>query len=255
MGEIDLNYKLEGRGDTLVFIHGLSDDLRYWEFLASNLKSDYQVLRIDLRGHGQTGLGDDEISINTYADDLHGLLCELGIDNVRLIGFSLGGAVAMHFTIRYPQMVSSLVLMSTFCKADNHLENVMNQFKDALDIGFDEFYNLVLPKALCPDVIEENKMELEVLREIASHSANAEAYVRAIDASLDFDVEDDLSEIDVPALILAGRYDEIILVESQKKIHEKIENSRLIVFDNVRHNLLVGKNNERILSILKKEFK
>ena len=40
-----MNYKLEGSGETLVFIHGLSDSLLYWEYLASNLKDQYQVLR------------------------------------------------------------------------------------------------------------------------------------------------------------------------------------------------------------------
>jgi len=109
-----LNYKLEGSGETLVFIHGLSDNLLYWEFLASNLKENFQVLRVDLRGHGQTELGDDEISIGTYADDLYNLLCDLNIDNIRLIGFSLGSAVALDFTVRYPDFVSSLVLMSSF---------------------------------------------------------------------------------------------------------------------------------------------
>ncbi|WP_303738490.1 alpha/beta fold hydrolase [Methanobrevibacter thaueri] len=74
MNRINLNYKLEGSGETLVFIHGLSDNLLYWEFLASNLKENFQVLRVDLRGHGQTELGDDEISIGTYADVRHNLL-------------------------------------------------------------------------------------------------------------------------------------------------------------------------------------
>ena len=69
-----MNYKLEGSGETLVFIHGLSDNLLYWEFLANNLKENFQVLRVDLRGHGQTELGDDEISIGTYADVRHNLL-------------------------------------------------------------------------------------------------------------------------------------------------------------------------------------
>ena len=61
-----MNYKLEGSGETLVFIHGLSDNLLYWEFLANHLKGNYQILRIDLRGHGGSELGNDEITIDTY---------------------------------------------------------------------------------------------------------------------------------------------------------------------------------------------
>ena len=74
-----MNYKLEGSGETLVFIHGLSDSLLYWEYLASNLKDQYQVLRVDLRGHGESELKDDELTIGLFADDLHSLLRELNI--------------------------------------------------------------------------------------------------------------------------------------------------------------------------------
>ena len=250
-----MNYKLEGSGETLVFIHGLSDSLLYWEYLASNLKDQYQVLRVDLRGHGESELKDDELTIGLFADDLHCLLRELNIGKVGLIGFSLGSAVALDFAIRYPQMVSSLVLMSSFYRADEHLENIFNQFKNALDKGFGDFYDLILPMVLCPDVINDNRKNLEVLKEFASLSANTQAYIQACDAGLDFDVEEKLSQIDVPTLILAGKYDEITVLESQKELQRKITNSKLIVFDDVKHNLLVGKNNEEILNIIKKGYK
>ena len=250
-----MNYKLEGSGETLVFIHGLSDSLLYWEYLASNLKDQYQVLRVDLRGHGGSELKDDELTIGLFADDLHSLLRELNIGKVGLIGFSLGSAVALDFAIRYPQMVSSLVLMSSFYRVDEHLENIFNQFKNALDNGFGDFYDLILPMVLCPDVINDNLENLEALKEFALLSANTQAYIQACDAGLDFDVEDKLSQIDVPTLILAGKYDEITVLESQKELQRKITNSKLIIFDDVKHNLLVGKNNEKILNILKKRYK
>lgn len=255
MNKVDLHYTVEGSGETIVFVHGLSDNLTYWEFLASNLRHDYRVVRFDLRGHGQTELGDDEISIETYVEDLHGLLDDLNIDKINLVGFSMGGAVALDFAVRYPDIVSSLVLMACFYKADEHSEIIFNQWKDALKISFNEFYDLILPMVVCPDFIEDNKAEIEMLKDMASKSANVRAYIKAIDACLNFDIGDELSNIGVPTLILAGKYDEITSLESQKELQGKIRNSRLIVFDDVRHNLLIGENNEKILNILKKEFK
>ena len=236
MNNVDLHYTVEGSGETIVFVHGLSDNLAYWEFLASNLRHDYQVVRADLRGHGQTELDDDEISIETYVEDLHGLLDDLNM-------------------VRYPDIVSSLVLMACFYKADEHSEIIFNQWKDALKISFNEFYDLILPMVVCPDFIEQNKSEIEMLKDMASKSANVRAYIKAIDACLNFDIGDELSNIGVPTLILAGKYDEITSLESQKELQGKIRNSRLIVFDDVRHNLLIGENNEKILNIIKKEFK
>ena len=247
-----MNFELEGNGKTLVFIHGLSDSLLYWEFLASNLKKDYQILRVDLRGHGDSKLGNEEITINTYVDDLNNLLEELDIAKVNLIGFSLGGAVALEFSIKYTQKVDSLVLMSSFFKVDDGLRNTFNQFKNALGVGFGEFYDTILPMVLCPDVIEGSKDELELLKDMASQNANTEAYIKATDVCLNFNGEKYLSKINIPTLILAGKYDEISTLDIQKEMHGKIRNSELIVFDNAKHNLLIGKNKEKILKILKK---
>lgn len=250
-----MNYKLEGSGETLVFIHGLSDNLLYWEFLAANLKDNYQVLRVDLRGHGESELGNDEITIDTYVNDLNNLLDELKISKVNLIGFSLGGAVALDFAIRYSQKVDSLVLMSTFYRVDEGLGNILSEFKNSLNVGFEEFYDNILPMVLCPDVIDKNKEELEMLKAMALQTADTDAYIKAVDVCLNFNVEDSLSKIHVPTLILASEHDEISTFDMQKNIHAEIRDSRLIAFGNVKHNLLVGENNEKILDILKEFFK
>ena len=250
-----MNYELDGSGETLVFIHGLSENLHYWEYLAANLKNDYQVLRIDLRGHGESELGEDEITIDTYAGDLYNLLEDLNIGDINLIGFSLGGAVALDFAVNHPEIVSSLVLMSTFCKSDKQLEHIFVEFKDALESSFGEFFDLILPMALCPDVIDKNRVEIGILKEITSQSASPQAYLKAINACSGFNVENELSQIKMPTLVLAGRYDEITSLNSQKELKNNIENSEIFILDNAKHNLLVGRNNEKVLNILRNFLK
>ena len=104
---------------------------------------------------------------------------------------------------------------------------------------------------LCEEVIDANKEELELLKGMASQTANTEAYIKAVDVCLNLNAENDLPKIDVPTLILASSHDEISRLEMQKELSSKIKNSKLIVFDNVKHNLLVGKTNENVLNILK----
>ncbi len=249
-----MNYKVEGNGEALLFIHGLSDNLLYWEFLATFLKKDYQVIRVDLRGHGESELGSDEITRDLFVEDLINILNELNVDKVNLIGFSLGGVIALDFAFKYPNKVDSLVLMSSFAKINNHLLGIFNEFKSALNIGFEEFYDLILPMVLCPNIIEENNEELELLKLSASPTANTQAYIKAIDTCLDFDVENKLPKIGIPTLILAGKYDEITTVDIQEDIYRNIEDSKLIILDDVKHNLLVGQNNMKILEILKEFF-
>lgn len=254
LNKINLNYVVEGSGKPLVFIHGLSDNLMYWDFLANYLKDDFQVIRFDLRGHGDSQLGDEEITIDTYVEDINRLLEELKISDANLIGFSLGGAIAQQFTITYPNKVNSLVLMSTFYKLDQHSFNILTQFKEKLSEGFGEFFDYILPLILCPDVIEANKEELMILKQMALQNANVDAYIKAVDASLNFNIENEISEIDVPTLILTGKYDDVFLPESQKDLKNQIENSELIVMDNVKHNILVDENNEKVMKILENFF-
>lgn len=161
----------------------------------------------------------------------------------------------MDFAIRYSQKVDSLVLMSSYCKVDDSLCDVLNQFKEALNISFEEFYDLILPMVLCHDVIEDNKEELMLLKQIESQTANTDAYIKAVEACMDFNAEDELAKIDIPTLILAGKYDEISRLDMQIDLQRKIRNSKLIVFEDSKHNLLVGKNNEKVLNIIKKENK
>ena len=145
--------------------------------------------------------------------------------------------------------------MSSFYKLNGHLEEVFVQFKNALENSFNDFYDLILPRVLCPNVINDNKEELEFLKGIASETANTKAYIKAIDALLSANFEDDLPQIKVPTLILAGKYDDITPVDLQKELKSKVDNSELIIFDDTKHNLLVGKNQLEILNILKNFYK
>lgn len=251
----NINYSVEGNGDVIVFIHGLSDNLIYWEVLSSVLKNDYKIVRFDLRGHGKSEWGNAEISLDVFSQDLKDLLDYLEIDKANLVGFSLGGAVALDFSLRYPDSVSSLVLMSAFFKATEDFQNILDQFKLKLDESFDAFYNFILPMVLCPDVIEDNLEELELIKETASQTANVCGIKNAVDICKSVDLSEKLSDIDMPTLILAGKYDDMCPVNMQKELNSEIKNSKLVVFDDVKHNLLVGKNIPKILDVLQKFFK
>lgn len=245
-----INYKLEGKGKCIVLIHGVSDNLLYWQPLVDKLKHQYQILRYDLRGHGLSEMGDKKITMNVYEKDLLNLLDELHLKEVNLVGFSLGGNIALDFTIKHPTRVSSITLMSTFFKCDKHLSEVLRLLKHSLTEGFVEFYDVILPMVLCPDIIDEFEEELNLMKIQASKTADTRAYTQALEVCLNFDVEDKLNSINVPTLILAGKYDEISPLDMQKQMHLKIEKSEMVIF-NVKHNLLVGENVGKISEILK----
>ncbi|MBB3808077.1 3-oxoadipate enol-lactonase [Pseudochelatococcus contaminans] len=98
---------------TVVFINALGSDLRIWNGVVANLTDHAQVLLYDKRGHGLSDAPHGVFSIDDYVDDLIGLLDALAIDDVTVVGLSMGGLIAQRFTARVPQRIKALVLSGT----------------------------------------------------------------------------------------------------------------------------------------------
>lgn len=110
VGEINVNHELDGQGDCLVLIHGFSDNLGMWYNQVPEFSKHYQVLTYDFRGHGRTRIPEGEISMEMHVDDLSGLLKTLEIERTAVLGYSMGGRIALEFALKYPEMISGLVI-------------------------------------------------------------------------------------------------------------------------------------------------
>ncbi|HEX7872508.1 MAG TPA: alpha/beta hydrolase [Sphingobium sp.] len=93
-----------------IFVHGFGGDMRTWDELWRFLPDEHGRLRYDLRGFGKsTPLGNDPFH---HADDLLALMDALQIDRCDLVGVSMGGSIALNFTLSHPDRVRSLSLLS-----------------------------------------------------------------------------------------------------------------------------------------------
>ena len=248
-----VNYIFEGSGDkTIVFIHGLSDSLEYWMGLSSKLKDEYRILLYDIRGHGKSGLGNNEFTMDLLAEDLHDLFLKLNIQKASLIGLSLGGNIALTFALKYPNLVDKIILMSSFSENDDNLTSKFNEFKKAINISYEAFFDAIVKYVIPLDVFEKNKEILDIAKNEKSKSANIKAIENGIDVGVNFNVTDQLAEIENETLILAGRDDDIISLELFKILNDNIKDSKLIIFDNTKHDLLIGRNITEILELIRK---
>jgi len=102
-----------GRGEPLVLVHGLGDDHRAWRQTLSWLALDRRVIAYDLRGHGQTSLGDANGTLAQLGADLVTLLDALDLERADLCGFSLGGTIVMRAAIDRPERVRRLLPVAT----------------------------------------------------------------------------------------------------------------------------------------------
>lgn len=250
INDICINYELEGEGKTIVFVHGLSDSLVYWKVLTETLKKDYQTLIFDLRGHGESSDDDRKTTIDLYQEDLYQLLKALNIENAVFAGLSLGGNVILDLAINHPEMVNGLIVMSSFPEHDEKLKEIFDDFEKAIDQGFVEFFDTILPYTLPDDLLEEHKELLENVKIEAAKTANIEGIRNGINAGYGFNLTDRLNEIKVPTLVIAGEEDNLTDLDIQKKISDNIKGSELIVLENTKHNILIGRNIEKVLNII-----
>ena len=110
IGEVRLFYTDDGEGDPpLLFVHGYTCDSHDWSWQLPHFAPTHRLIAVDLRGHGRSSAPDVGYSAADLAEDLAGLLDQLGIKGVIAFGHSLGGVVVGALAVEHPELVAGLV--------------------------------------------------------------------------------------------------------------------------------------------------
>ncbi|GAB2690627.1 alpha/beta fold hydrolase [Thalassiella azotivora] len=120
LGELRMYYEVHGEGGTpMVLLHGgLFDVDQQFGALIPSLAAGRRVVAAEFQGHGRTNDVDRPLTSAHLAADVIGLLDHLGLDQVDVLGFSVGGAVALHLAIHHPERVRRLVVSSVSFRPD-----------------------------------------------------------------------------------------------------------------------------------------
>jgi pimeloyl-ACP methyl ester carboxylesterase len=110
---IRLYYESRGLGLPLVLLHGGFGSGEMFAALIPALAQKHQVITVDLYGHGRTALTERPMRFEDMADDVAGLIQHLGLASAAVLGYSLGGAVALQTAFRHPERISKLVVLSS----------------------------------------------------------------------------------------------------------------------------------------------
>ena len=110
---IELAYQVFGQGAPLVLLHGGFGSVEMFGAILERLAAGRQVIGVDLQSHGRSPAAHREMRFETMADDIAALIRGIGLDRAAIMGFSLGGGVALRTGIQHPDVVDRLVLVST----------------------------------------------------------------------------------------------------------------------------------------------
>lgn len=122
-------YEIHGTGQPVVLLHGAFMTIsNNWPEMIARLSPTRQVIAVEMQGHGRTGDINRDLSYENLADDVAALLDYLKIPKADLIGYSLGGGVAMEAAIRHPDKVGKVVIISAALRSDGWVKGVHEAF-------------------------------------------------------------------------------------------------------------------------------
>lgn len=201
---VGLAYDDEGSGDAtpLVFIHGWTGNRHRWDHQLEHFKTGRRVIRLDLRGHGESDKPDERYSIDGFAADVLRMLDGLGIERAILVGHSMGGMIAQKLTLAHPEKVERLILVDSVGKMVFNRTRGLGM-RILTTMPYKVFVSMNITRGFRRGYPRE-----EVRRYIAASHVTPKHVVMSCWAAMrEFDVLDRVGEIKVPVLLVHGYHD------------------------------------------------
>lgn len=218
VGDISVAYTEHGQGDdVLVLIHGLGSYLPAWKDNVAALARNHRVIAIDLPGYGKSSKRNDyAYSMEFFATVVQGVTEALGVEHPILVGHSMGGQIALTHALRYPGRARALVLTSP-AGLETFEDGEAKWLADAVT---DEFTCKATPEAIygrhtqnfhhMPKGAHFMVSDRVAVIDGPDFPQYCRAVSRSVRAMLDEPVYARLPEVEVPTLVLFGKYDQLI---------------------------------------------
>jgi pimeloyl-ACP methyl ester carboxylesterase len=238
-----LYYETLGEGHPLVLIHGGYMDRRMWDDQFDAFAQRYRVIRYDVRGFGKS-----ELPPVPYADrqDLFDLLKYLGIEKTYLLGLSLGGVIAIDFTLDYPDMVDALILVGSpvpgfpieLLYTEEQLEQQRSRWA-AFEEAIQERNIPAMVDALMEDPTLVPSSNYPAARQRVRNNLAEYSFAWVLDPApkqdLDPPAYERLAEIHVPTLIMLGAQDDPRLFKDADKLERDIMGASRVMIAEAHH--------------------
>lgn len=222
----------------IVFIHGFPFSSEMWKGQTQMLQTEnLRTITYDLRGHGQSDVGDGQYTIELFVDDLIAMLDHLKITKTTLCGFSMGGYIALRAIERNPDRFNALILCDTMSAADSNEAKIRrsNSVKLIKNEGVGRFAEGFLKAVFAPQTFETKQDIVDEISKIVLSNTPLGMCGGLLAMAGRTDTTEALSKINVPTLILVGEHDAVTPPSAAKSMHDRIPNSKLHLIRNAAH--------------------
>lgn len=222
----------------IVLIHGFPFSSEMWKGQLKSLQErNLRIITYDIRGHGQTDVGDGQYSIELFVDDLIALLDYRKVTKAILCGFSMGGYIALRAIERNPERFNALVLCDTMSQADSNEAKIRrsNSIKQVKNNGVEQFAQVFLKSVFAPQTFVKSPDVIDETRNIILSNPPLGICGALLAMAARTDTTEGLSKISVPALLIVGEQDAVTPPSAARAMHERIPNSKLHLVANAAH--------------------
>lgn len=243
-------------GVPIVLLHGYPYDGRIWDASAKSLAAlGYPVFVPDLRGFGKSPKADD-MSMQAMACDVSAYLEGQGVKNAVIVGFSMGGYVAMQMGIRHREQVAGLVLVATRAEADAPSARAGREAlaKNLGAVGMQAAVDAMLAAQLHPETRATRPGVEKLVRDVIL-AQDAASSARGVMAMADRpDVRGKLAGLNMACLVIAGEDDPVISLDSAVRLAQHFRGSEFSGLAKAAHAVMLDQP-ERFVATLREWLK
>lgn len=235
--DAEIFYDVSGDGPPVVLLHPFPVHHEFWLPISLFLSSRYRLIMPDLRGHGESGLGDGPATMHKHADDIAKIMTSAGVERAPIVGVSIGGYAMFEFWRRFRERVSALVLCNTKAFADTADARIarLEAARAVMQRGTEPFFEGMLQKVLGettrrsrPDLVEG---ALRMMRKMSAENvAGVQRGMAERPDSLSM-----LKTVNVPTLIITGEEDKMTGPPEAEIMKQNISGSQLRVIPRAGH--------------------
>jgi 3-oxoadipate enol-lactonase len=235
--DVEIFYEIRGSGPPVVLLHPFPCHHEFWNPVAGALDSRYRLILPDLRGHGDSEIGEGPALMQKHASDVARVLEAAGVGKAAFIGCSIGGYILFEFWRRFRERVTALALCDTRPQSDtaDGRANRLQAASAVLEQGTEPYIDSMIPKLMGrttmstrPDLVDGARAMMRKM--------SAEDICLALRGMAERpDSVADLKSINVPTLIVIGDEDVLSTVADGELMRQNIAGSELKVIPKAGH--------------------